>query len=62
MLVSPVGLRSDIGCAGHAQKKLKTTNPTSRQRGCLTSTNPKMSKKNNVKEMGKISHWSQMGA
>jgi hypothetical protein len=38
MLVSPVGLRPEKGCAGDAQQKLKTTDPTSRQRGRPTST------------------------
>jgi hypothetical protein len=44
MLVSPVGLRSDKGCAGDSRQKLKTTDPTSRQRGHLTSRNPQLSK------------------
>jgi hypothetical protein len=29
-LMSPVGLRSETGCAGDARQKLKTTDPTSR--------------------------------
>jgi hypothetical protein len=33
MLMSSVGLRSEKGYAGDAQEKLKTTDPTSRQRG-----------------------------
>jgi hypothetical protein len=33
MLLSPVGLRSEKGCAGDAPQKLKNTDPTSRQRG-----------------------------
>jgi hypothetical protein len=46
MLMSPVGLRSEKGCAGGARQKLKTTDPTSRQRGRPTSTNPQLSKNN----------------
>jgi hypothetical protein len=33
MLMSPVRLKSAKSCAGNAQQKLKTTDPTSRQRG-----------------------------
>jgi hypothetical protein len=44
MLMSPVGLRSEKACAGDARQKLKSTDPTSRQRGRLTSTNLKLSK------------------
>jgi hypothetical protein len=40
MLVSPVGLRSEKGCAGDVQQQLKTTDSTSRQRGRPASTNP----------------------
>jgi hypothetical protein len=43
MLMSPVGLRPEKGCAGDARQKLKSTDPTSRQRGRPTSTNPKLS-------------------
>jgi hypothetical protein len=46
MLKSPVELRSEKDCAGDAQQKLKTTDPTSRQRGCPTSTDPHLSKNN----------------
>jgi hypothetical protein len=46
MLVSPVGLRSVKGCAGDARQKLKTADPTSRQRGRPTSTNAQLSKSN----------------
>jgi hypothetical protein len=46
MLMSPVGLRSEKGCAGDARQKQKNTAPTSRQRGRPTSTNPKLPKKN----------------
>jgi hypothetical protein len=61
MLMSPVGLKSEKGCAGDAQQKLKTTDPTSRQRGRPTSTNPQLS---NIikKQWGKIGRGSQMGA
>jgi hypothetical protein len=41
MLMSPVALRAKKGCAGDAQHKLKSTDPTSRQRGRPTSTNPR---------------------
>jgi hypothetical protein len=47
MLMSPVGFRSEKVCA--AMQKLKSTDPTSRQRGRPTSTNPKLSKRNNQK-------------
>jgi hypothetical protein len=57
MLMSPVGLRAERGCAGDARQKLKSTDPTSRQRGRPTSTNPKLSKKNNRRENGKS--WSR---
>jgi hypothetical protein len=33
MLMSPVGLRTEKGCAGDVRQKLKSTDPTSRQRG-----------------------------
>jgi hypothetical protein len=46
MLMSPVGLKSEKGCAGDARQKLKSTDPSSRQRGRPTSINPKLSKKN----------------
>jgi hypothetical protein len=44
--MSPVGLRSEKGCAEDARQKLKTTAPTSYQRGCPASTNPQLSKNN----------------
>jgi hypothetical protein len=44
MLMSPVGLKSEKGCAGHARQKLNSTDSTSRQRGRPTSINPKLSK------------------
>jgi hypothetical protein len=37
MLKSPMGLRPEKGCADDAQQKLKTTDPTSRQRGRNTT-------------------------
>jgi hypothetical protein len=43
--MSPVGIRSEKGYAGDARQRLKSTDPTSRQRGRLTSTNPKLPKK-----------------
>jgi hypothetical protein len=61
MLVSPVGLRSEKGCHGDDQQKLKTTDPTSRQRGRPISTNPQLSK-NNQREGGEIGRGFQMGA
>jgi hypothetical protein len=51
--MSPVGLRSEKCCAGDARQKLKSTDPTSRQRGRPTSTNPKLSKKIIKERMGK---------
>jgi hypothetical protein len=54
MLISPVGLRSDKGYTGDARQKLKTTDPTSRQRGRPTSTNPKLSKKYSKREGEKL--------
>jgi hypothetical protein len=38
--LSPTGLRPEKDFAGEAQQELKTTDPTSRQRGRPTSTNP----------------------
>jgi hypothetical protein len=61
MLMSPVGLRPEKGCAGDARQKLKTTYPTSLQRGSPTSANPQLSK-NNQRENGKIGCGSQAGA
>jgi hypothetical protein len=62
MLMNPVGLRYEKGCAGDARQKLKSTDPTSRQRGRPTSTNPKLSKKLIKERKGKIGRESQMGA
>jgi hypothetical protein len=56
MLSSSVGLRSEKGCAGDARQKLKTTDPTSRQRGRPTSTNPQLSKN---KQREKVKNWSR---
>jgi hypothetical protein len=50
MLVSPMGLRPEKGCAGDARQKLKTTDTASRQRGRHTSTNPQLSKNNQRQE------------
>jgi hypothetical protein len=61
MLKSPVGLRSEKGCAGDDPQKLKSTEPTYRQRGRPTSTNPKLSKKIIKERMRKIGRVSQMG-
>jgi hypothetical protein len=44
--MSPVGLGSEKGCAGDAQQKQKTTDPTSHQRGRPTTTNLQLSKNN----------------
>jgi hypothetical protein len=57
MLTSPVGLRYEKCCASNDQQKLKTTDPTSRQRGRPTSTNPQLYK-NNKREKGK--NWSRV--
>jgi hypothetical protein len=57
MLTSPVGLRSEKVYTGDTRQTLKTTNPTSRQRGFPTSTNPQLSK-NNQREKGK--NWSRL--
>jgi hypothetical protein len=57
MFLSPVGLRSEKGCAGDDRQKLKITDPTSRQRGRSTSTNPQLSE-NNQREKRK--NWSRV--
>jgi hypothetical protein len=57
MLMSPMGLISEKGCAGDALQKLKIADPTSRQRGRPTSTNPKLSLKSNQRENGKNWSW-----
>jgi hypothetical protein len=58
MLMSPIGLRPEKGCAGDAQQKLKTTDQTSCQRGCPIPTNLCLKI---IKERRKIVHGSQMG-
>jgi hypothetical protein len=60
--MSPVGLGSEGGCAGDAQQKLKTTDPTSRQRGRPTSTYPKLSKNIMQERIRKIGLGYQMDA
>jgi hypothetical protein len=62
MLMSPVRLRSEKGCASDARQELKSTDPNSRQRGRTTSTNPKLSKKIIKERMGKSGRGSQVGA
>jgi hypothetical protein len=57
MLMSPVVLRSEKGRAGDARQKLRSTDPTSRQRGRPTSTNPTLPK-NNQRENGR--NWSRV--
>jgi hypothetical protein len=57
MVMSLVGLISEKGCAGDARQKLKSTDPTSRQRRRPTSTNTKLLK-NNQRENGK--NWSRV--
>jgi hypothetical protein len=53
MLMSPVGLRSEKGCAGDAQQKLKSTDLTSCQHQQTETV-----KKYNQRENGK--NWSQV--
>jgi hypothetical protein len=57
MHMSPVGLRSEKVCPGDARQKLKSTDPTSDQRGRPTLTNQKLSK-NNQRENKKS--WSRI--
>jgi hypothetical protein len=59
MLVSPMGLRPEKGCAGYAQQKMKTTDPASRQRG---KKNPHKCVKVIKESRGRIGHGSHMGA
>jgi hypothetical protein len=40
MVASPTGLGPESDCAGERQQQLQTTDPSSRQRERLTSTNP----------------------
>jgi hypothetical protein len=49
MLRSPVKLGPEKGCAGDARQKVRSTEPTYRQRGRSTSTNPKLQKKKKSK-------------
>jgi hypothetical protein len=60
MLMSPVGLRSEKGCAGDARQKLKSTDPIFHQRERPTPTNPKLSK-NNQGENAKNWSWAPDG-
>jgi hypothetical protein len=46
MVVSPAGLRNEKDCAGEAQQQLKTTDPTSHQRGRPHINKPQLSKNN----------------
>jgi hypothetical protein len=49
------GTLNGKGCAGDVRQKLKSTDPTSRQRGRPTSTNPKLSTtKKSKREWGKL--------
>jgi hypothetical protein len=56
-----VGLGSEKGCTGDARQKLKSTDPTSHQRGHPHIKKPK-TVKNNQRENGKKCCGSQMGA
>jgi hypothetical protein len=62
MLISPVGLRPEKGCTGDARQKLKTTDPTSLQRGRPTSINLSKNCLKIIKGRRKIVRGSQMGA
>jgi hypothetical protein len=61
MLIGPVGLKSEKGCAGDALQKLKTTDPTAVRGGA-----PHQQTRNCLKMIkerrGKIGRRSQMGA
>jgi hypothetical protein len=46
MVMSPTELSPEKDCAGEAQQQLLTTEPSSRQSGRPTSTNPQLSKDN----------------
>jgi hypothetical protein len=50
MLISPVGLRSGKVCTGDNRQKLKTTDPTSHQRGRPTSRNPQLFKNYSIRK------------
>jgi hypothetical protein len=58
MVMSPAGLLPEKHCTGETQQQLKSTEPSSRQRGQLTSTDPLLSKD---KEKGKFGCRAQMG-
>jgi hypothetical protein len=62
MLMSPVGLRSEKGCAGDALQELKTTDKSSRQRGRPTPKKTRRCLKIIEERRGKIGGGSQMGA
>jgi hypothetical protein len=57
--MSPVELRPEKDCVGDAQQKLKTTDPTSHQRGRPTSTNLQLPIKERREKIGR---GSQMDA
>jgi hypothetical protein len=46
MVAGPKGLGPDNDCAGEDLQQLQTTDPSSRQRERLTSTNPQLSDSN----------------
>jgi hypothetical protein len=46
MVTSPTGLGPENDCAGESQKKLLTTDSSSRQKGRPTSVNPQLSASN----------------
>jgi hypothetical protein len=56
--MSPVGLRSEKGCAGDARQKLKSTDPTCRQRGRPHVNKLETHKEDNQRENGK--NWSRV--
>jgi hypothetical protein len=51
--MSPVGLRSEKGCAGDAWQELKSTDPTSHQRGRHINK-PETVKRENGKNWSRI--------
>jgi hypothetical protein len=46
MVASPKGIGPEKDCAGEGQQHIQKTDPSSRQRGCPESTNPKLSDSN----------------
>jgi hypothetical protein len=54
MLISPVELISEKGCAGDARQKLKSTDPTSRQRRRRTQQTRNYLKNNKQREWKKL--------